>query len=255
MALVNKYKLVLMISLLWISSLDAQNQAGYFGLKNFIGIENNIFIPGFLSSSVNRQLAVINAIKYERRLNSLYTGGISLRYNRYKIKDQFTNDGVQRNYFVNYNGADKLVNNGSGVYTIICTDLIFQLKRFAKYRGFSPYGKFKAIKIGYSNQIVRLNKGYEFTYAEYYGTKRQQYVISGNEYLHFGKFIAGVEIGRTVRFFSDRWLLSYSLNVMTSFKKKFDKEKSLNERFMFEAERFVMNTKWLSLNFDLSYAF
>lgn len=236
-------------------SLGAQKQAGYFGTKNLIGLEYNLFPAIFFSQQVKVHIPVLNAIKYERRINSIYTGGMTLRINQYKINDEFANDGYPHNYDINYLDVHRMVNNGKGVCALSSVDMLFQLKRFAKYRGFSPYGKFKAIKIGISHQTIRINKGYEFVYTEFYGDLRKPFVVSENQSLDFNKLQAGIEIGRTVRFFDDRWLLSYSLNLMTSFKHKFDPEASLNERFMFEAEKFIMNNQLVSLNFDLSYAF
>jgi hypothetical protein len=255
MALMNRRILLAPVILACLYTANAQVQSGYFGRKNFIGIGTNIFIMNFFGGKNFQVPPVINALKYERALNSLYTAGISLRKGNYKINDEFINDGKPHNYYVRYNGADRIINNGKGRYDIHCMDVLLLVKRFAKYRGYLPYGKFKALKFGVSRQVVEINEGYEFSYSEYYSNLRKTYRLSGKKNLPYTKFVAGVEIGRTVRFFSDQWLFSYSVNAMTSFRRKFDREANLNERFQYESEKFVMNYQLFSFNFDLSYAF
>lgn len=251
----NKPILFIVFLLCCIYPASAQVQSGYFGRKNFIGIGNNLFVANFFAGKNFQVPLLLNTVKYERAVNSLYMAGISLRYGHYRIKDEFLNDGQFHKYYVMYNGAERNVNNGNGQYAIQCVDVMFNLKRFAKYRGYLPYGKFKAVKLGISHQTMQINEGYEFAYSEYYGSLHKTYKLSENKSIPYNKFLAGVEIGRTVRFFSDKWLFSYSLNAVTAFRRKFDKEANLSERFLYESEKFVMNYQLLSLNFDLSYAF
>ncbi|MES2618501.1 MAG: hypothetical protein V4613_11525 [Bacteroidota bacterium] len=251
----NKIFLIVGLAVLLNTGLYAQKYSYYMGKKNMIGLTYHLPISQLYFEKGLSSIPFINGLQYERIVNKKYMLGIGVISNHYRVKDEFSNDGKNYPYHIDYNGESRKVNNGQGNVSVRMAAFMVNFKYFKTKFATVPLGRFINFKGGFSINRIAIYEDYKFSYTQYYGVLKKNYVVTEKQYLYFPKYHFGLEYGKAVRFMTDRLVFSYSLAYLHQFGKRYDSTGSLNDRFKDIAENTLKNNMMVTLNLNCSYAF
>lgn len=244
--------LVFLLALAILSnlSLNAQTFSGVFGKKN---------IAGFKFDLIFEPISLYKHVYYERMIDRRRNLGISFHFgNATHSIDQYANY-ISPNYNIttSINNVDRTVVDIGGDFQQKKSGFEVYIKRFSKRNPMRNYGLYWSYKFGQIRAVNIFKEGSDVeitdpnnaNYTEIFKTQNDSRSISKRSYV-------GFELGKSVPFFKDGLMLTYSVSV-NGFLQPYDEiyNTSLGNYLKNYGDNYINNTHIMSVNVGWSYAF
>jgi hypothetical protein len=245
----------LAIALLLSSSsfvgINAQTQSGIFGNKHLVGYKADFLLAPF---------SPVHHLYVEQMTGRRTNIGLSVFTNKtnYSLDDKSTYISSYQDIILKHQGKDRLVRAFDATMTQRKTGFEIYIKRFSKRNQMRNYGLFWSYKFGQIRSVNSLKTGsivyVQDTLNQYENEKLR--VSDPGRNVTTSTYVA-FELGRTVPFYHDRMLLTYSatFNGFLTGLQEIGYRESFDSYLQIEANNNINNTHILTFNVGLSYAF
>lgn len=231
-------------------SLNAQSFSGVFGKKN---------IAGFKFDLIFEPISLYKHVYYERMVGRRTNIGGSFHFgNATHSIDKYENY-ISPNYNITtkVSNVDRTVVDIEGDFLQKKSGFEVYIKRFSKRNPMRNYGLYWSYKFGLIRAVNIFKAGSDVEITDINNINNSETFKTQNDSRSVSKrSYVGFELGRSVPFFKDGLMLTYSVSV-NGFIQRYDEiyNTSLGNYLKNYGDNYINNTHIMSLNVGWSYAF